>query len=100
MIGFYGPPVGTHRSGLPAPIDQVGQVTCAVLGLFGGADPGLPGETVDAYGDALAAAGVEHRMVVYPGAPHSFFDRSAAEHADAAASAWREALTFMVVSVP
>ena len=25
--------------------------------------------------DALGAAGVEHELIVYPGAPHSFFDR-------------------------
>jgi carboxymethylenebutenolidase len=100
VIGFYGPPVGAHRSGLPAPIEQVGSFTASVLGLFGGDDPGIPAESVDAFDSALTTAGVDHRLITYPGAPHSFFDRSAAEHADAAASAWREVLTFMGVSVP
>jgi carboxymethylenebutenolidase len=98
VVGFYGPPVGAHRSGLPAPIDQVGSFSASVLGLFGGADPGIPPESVDAFDQALADAGIGHRLVTYPGAPHSFFDRSAAEHADAANGAWRELLDFVGVS--
>jgi carboxymethylenebutenolidase len=43
-------------------------------------------------------AGVTHTTVVYPGAPHSFFDRTAVEHADAAADAWRQMLTFMGIA--
>jgi len=33
--------------------------------------------------------------VTYPGAPHSFFDRKAAEFADASAAAWEEVLAFV-----
>ena len=44
---------------------------------------------------ALTAAGVDHRLVTYPGAPHSFFDRKAAEFADASAAAWAEVLAFI-----
>ena len=36
-----------------------------------------------------------HRLVAYDGAPHSFFDRKAAEFADASAQAWEETLTFI-----
>ena len=43
----------------------------------------------------LADAGVEHEVVLYPGAPHSFFDRSAAEHAEASQDAWRRVLGFL-----
>ena len=45
---------------------------------------GIPPEVVAAFDERSTAAGVEHRLVSYPGAPHSFFDRTAAEHADAA----------------
>ncbi len=31
----------------------------------------------------------------YEGAPHSFFDRKAAEFADASTAAWAETLTFI-----
>ena len=34
----------------------------AVLGLFGGADGGIPPEAVAQFGDALTAAGVDHRL--------------------------------------
>jgi carboxymethylenebutenolidase len=100
VIGFYGVPAGSHRSGIPAPVDEVPQFTCPVLGLFGGADQGISPETRDAFERALSAAGIDHRIVVYPGAPHSFFDRSFEEHADASADAWREVLAFMGVTGP
>jgi carboxymethylenebutenolidase len=33
--------------------------------------------------------------VIYPGAPHSFFDRTAAEHQEASSDAWRQILAFV-----
>jgi len=97
VISFYGSPVGEHRAGLPAPVDEAPRFECRVLALYGGDDPGIPPEEVTAYDRALDAAGVERRTVVYPGAPHSFFDRAAAEHAAASEDAWREVLGFMGV---
>ena len=41
------------------------------------------------------AAGVEHELVVYDGAPHSFFDRRYTEFADASADAWERVLAFI-----
>ena len=97
VIGFYGPPVGPGRAELPAPADVAAAFQCPVLGLFGGADPGIPPEAIAEFDQALTAAGVAHQLISYPGAPHSFFDRSAAEHADAAADAWRQVLGFVGV---
>jgi carboxymethylenebutenolidase len=34
-------------------------------------------------------------MVVYPGAPHSFFDRSFVEHKEACDDAWHQVLAFV-----
>ena len=45
-----------------------------------------------AFDAALSAAGVEHELVVYDGAPHSFFDRRYEEHAEASADAWQRVL--------
>jgi carboxymethylenebutenolidase len=98
VIGFYGPPVGAHRSGLPAPADEAPRFGCPVLGLFGGADQVIPAEARDTFDRALTEAGVEHRFVVYDGAPHSFFDRKSEEYADASADAWRQMLSFMGVA--
>ena len=46
------------------------------------------------------AAGVDHKMITYPDAPHSFFDRKQAEFADASTAAWGEVLTFVKAHTP
>ena len=95
VIGFYGPTVGPGRNDNPAPVDVAEKCGCPVLGIFGGADPGIPAEAIAAYDEALEKAGVEHRLITYDGAPHSFFDRKAADYAEASAASWREVLTFV-----
>ena len=40
-------------------------------------------------------AGKAHRMVVYDDAPHSFFDRTFADHRKACDDAWRQILAFV-----
>jgi len=94
-IGFYGVPVGPARGDIPAPIDTVDLVKAPILGLFGGADQAIPASAVKEFGDALVSAGVEHEFVSYPNAPHSFFDRKAAEFKDASEDAWRKVLEFV-----
>jgi carboxymethylenebutenolidase len=93
-ISFYGFPVGQSR-GTPAPADVADQIECDILALYGGADHAITAEMRDAYDQALEAAGVGHRTIVYPEAPHSFFDRKAEEFADASTAAWSEMLTFI-----
>lgn len=95
VIGFYGWPVGANRAGLPAPADEAPRFTCPVLEIWGGADQGIDREAVATFDRALDRAGVTHTSITYPGAPHSFFDRTAAEHAEASADAWRQVLGFM-----
>jgi carboxymethylenebutenolidase len=94
VVGFYGR-LGGGRAGLPSPIDHAGEMRCPVLGLFGGADEAIPTEQVEAFDHALDDADVEHEVVLYPGAPHSFFDRAYDEHAGACADAWRRVLGFL-----
>jgi len=95
VMGLYGWPAGPHRTGLPAPADEAPRFTSPVLALYGGADKGIPPEAIEAFDRAMDAAGVEHRTVVYENAPHSFFDRKAAEFAEASTAAWKEMLDFM-----
>jgi carboxymethylenebutenolidase len=94
-VGFYGIPVGPGRAGMPAPAEVAGEMANPLLGLFGAADPSIPPESIATFDEALDKAGVEHRFVSYEGAPHSFFDRKAAEFADASSAAWEETLTFV-----
>jgi carboxymethylenebutenolidase len=93
-IGFYGG-LNPERWGEMSPIHRAVDMRGPVLGLYGGEDQGIPPEQLDAFEHALADAGVEHEIVVYPGAPHSFFDRRFAEHAEACADAWRRVLAFL-----
>lgn len=99
-IGFYGIPVGPGRNDIPAPIDLVHEFANPILGLFGGDDPAIPLDAIATFEGALTKAGADHRIVTYDGAPHSFFDRKAADHADASAKAWEETLTFVRGHVP
>lgn len=96
-IGFYGFPTGEHRTGIPAPADLAPRFTCPVLAIFGGADQAIPPEAREEFRVALERAGVQHQIVVYEGAPHSFFDRKAEQFADTSADAWRRVLRFMDV---
>ena len=98
VMGLYGWPSRPHRTGLPIPAEEAPRFSCPVLAIYGGADRGIPPEAIEAFDRAMDAAGVEHRTVVYEGAPHSFFDRKAPEHADASEGAWREMLEFMGVT--
>ena len=92
-IGFYGRP-GPGNDGSPGPIQRAGEMAAPILALQGGDDPGIPVEDSQAFDRALTAAGVEHEVVIYDGAPHSFFDRKHEEFAADSEDAWNRVLTF------
>jgi carboxymethylenebutenolidase len=94
-IPFYGWPIGPHRTGSPAPADVAKQIECDLLLIYGGADQGINESVRNEFDKALDKAGVKHDTVVYPGAPHSFFDRKAEEFADASTDAWDKTLSFI-----
>ncbi|MEP6696150.1 MAG: dienelactone hydrolase family protein [Pseudonocardiales bacterium] len=83
-IGFYGRP---ERA-----LAVAGRMTAPLLLLIGGADPGIPVSAVEEFRDAVP---VETTLVVYDGAPHSFFDRGFAEHVEACSDAWRQIRAFI-----
>jgi carboxymethylenebutenolidase len=93
-VGFYGRLVPA-REGAPAPLEHATQTRCPILGLFGGADAAIPADQVEAFDRGLDESGVEHEIVTYAGAPHSFFDRAQAEYAEASEDAWRRVLAFL-----
>ena len=99
-IGFSGWPTGPARNDTPAPADVAAAMRAPILGIFGGADQGISTGVVADFRRALVAADVEHDLVSYPGAPHSFFDRKAGEYADASADAWRNVLDFIRKHTP
>lgn len=95
VIPFYGWPVGKGRAGSPAPADLAGEIECDVLSIYGEADTAIPNDAREAFDAALDKAGVKHETVVYPDAPHGFFDKGAPDFADAASDAWGRVLAFI-----
>jgi carboxymethylenebutenolidase len=95
-VAFYGALDSERmRALVPMPMEHTAEMHGPILGLFGGADEGIPTEQVHAFDGKLDETGVEHEIVIYPGAPHSFFDRRYEEHADACEDAWRRVLEFV-----
>ena len=83
-IGFYGRPATA--------LEVVQDMTAPLLMLVAGADQHI---TVESVREVADRATVEADLLVFEGAPHSFFDRSADEHADAAAQAWTAIRRFL-----
>jgi carboxymethylenebutenolidase len=65
-----------------------------ILALQAGADQNITAEDNAAFEAALRDAGVDHELVTYDGAPHSFFDRKQEEFSDASDDAWGRVLAF------
>lgn len=99
VIGFY---AGMSRNfgGAGKLLDYAEKIHYPALGLFGGADQGIPVSNVHTFDEMLDKAGVEHEIVIYEGAPHSFFDRRATDYADASADAWKRVLHFISSHTP
>jgi carboxymethylenebutenolidase len=92
-IGFYGSP--TRERGGPSVVARAAQIEAPILALQAGADQGITADDNAAFDRALAEHGVEHDIVTYDGAPHSFFDRKQEEFQDASDDAWRRTLEFL-----
>jgi carboxymethylenebutenolidase len=92
-VGFYGYP--TERNGAIGPAERANEIESPILALQAGADQNITKVENDAFEAALRAAGVEHEIVVYEGAPHSFFDRKQEEFAEASEDAWNRTLRFL-----
>ena len=96
VIAFYGWPLGLKRwPDRPKPIDAASQFRAPVLSIYGGADEGIPEADRKAFAEALKKANVKHEEHVYPGAPHSFFDRKYTEFKDASEDAWKHVQSFV-----
>lgn len=74
VVAFY-PWTGELGREPALPDDFVSAVRRPVLGLFGDADTVIPTAVPRAFDKYLADAGVPHEIVIYPEAPHGFFER-------------------------
>ena len=75
-VAWYGRVVGQATALTPKhPIDLAKDLNGPVLGLYGGADTGIPNDTVDKMRAALkegSAAAKKSEIITYPDTPHAF----------------------------
>jgi carboxymethylenebutenolidase len=77
------------------PIDLVAQLGSPVLGLYGGADQGIPNDLVAAMQKKLAEAEKPSEIVLYPDTPHGFYaDYRPSYREEQAADGWKRLLAW------
>jgi carboxymethylenebutenolidase len=91
-VAWYGRIVGQTNELQPKyPLDVAAAIKAPVLGLYGGADQGIPVETVEQMRQALKAAGNNQaEIIVYPDTPHAFHaDYRPSYRKEPAADGWK-----------
>lgn len=96
-VAWYGRLAGAARDLTPQhPVDVAARLHAPVLGLYGGADAGIPQETIDTMRAALKAAGKTAEIHVYPNAPHAFHaDYRPSYRKEEAEDGWRRMLAWL-----
>ena len=92
-VAWYGPIARAYAPGDKSALDVAGQIKGAVLGLYGGADGGIPNDTVEKMFAALKGAGnTKSAYVIYPDTPHAFYaDYRPSYRKEAADDGWKRA---------
>ena len=90
-VAWYGPTARAYAGGDKTPLDVASQIKAPVLGLYGGADGGIPNDTVKKFGAALKNAGnTRSEIVIFPNMPHAFFaDYRPSYREEAADDGWK-----------
>jgi carboxymethylenebutenolidase len=104
QVAAHGDPdvaVAYYGSAIPGALDLADRVTCPVLMHWGGADPFIPREQVD----AVAAMAAGHERIdchVHEGAGHAFDNHHAPafHHPQAKAAAWELTTAFLARELP
>jgi carboxymethylenebutenolidase len=93
-VAWYGRLVGDKTEMTPQhPIDLVDKINAPVLGLYGGADAGIPNDTVERMNEALKKAGKKSSIHLYSDTPHAFHaDYRPSYRKEQAEDAWKRAL--------
>ena len=93
-VAWYGRIVGQADKLHPKnPIDFASSLKAPVLGLYGGADTGIPVESVERMRTALKAEGKPSEIVLYPETPHGFHaDYRPTYRKEAAEDGWKRLL--------
>ncbi len=90
VVAYYG-----HlqvEQGRLSPLQLAGDIKIPLLGVFGGADPGIAAEQIAAFKDALKT---DKEIVIYPDAPHGFLRYGATQHRAAIDDALQRTFRFL-----
>jgi carboxymethylenebutenolidase len=95
-VAWYGRVEGPGTQLQPKnPIDVVKDIKAPVLGLYGGADAGIPNDSVDRMRAALKSAGKPSEIHTYPDTPHAFHaDYRPSYRKENAEDGWKRALAW------
>jgi carboxymethylenebutenolidase len=95
-VAWYGVITGATNAMRPKhPLDVVSELRAPVLGLYGGADTGIPVADVEKMRQALKDAGKPSEIVLYDGAPHGFHaDYRPSYRAEPAKDGWQRCLAW------
>jgi carboxymethylenebutenolidase len=93
-VAWYGPLTGNTGALTPRnPLDLVAEMNVPVLGLYGGADQGIPNDAVDKMYGMLKAMNKPSEIIIYEGMPHAFnADYRPTYRKETAEDAWRRML--------
>lgn len=96
-IAWYGRLTGMADELHPKhPLDVVANLKAPVLGLYGGADTGIPTDTVEQMQKALKAANKPSEIVLYPDTPHGFYaDYRPSYRKDKADDGWKRLVAWL-----
>lgn len=90
-VAWYGRVVGTADKLHPTqPLGAARSIKVPVLGLYGGADQGIPVDTLESMRERLTESGSGSEIVIYPDAPHAFHaDYRPSYRAEPAQDGWK-----------
>lgn len=96
-IAWYGPVTGQTSPIQPkTAMDVVSELKAPVLGLYGGADTGIPVASVEELKKKALAAGKQVELEIFPDAPHAFHaDYRPTYRKEAAEAGWKLMLAFL-----
>src|ERR1700682_5443161 len=89
VVAYYG-----HLQAEPrrlSPLQLAAEIKIPVLGIFGGADPGIPADQIATFRDTLKT---DKEIVIYPNAPHGFLRYGTTEHRTAIDDALQRTFRF------
>jgi carboxymethylenebutenolidase len=95
-VAWYGNVAAARIPGDKSAQEVSDRIKAPVLGLYGGADPGIPTDTVEKFFASLKAAGnTRSELVVYPDTPHAFHaDYRPSYRKEAAQDGWNRAVAW------